>query len=221
MKTAVNGGYETVKSSSGEGTKQESWILIHKIYGAVDVVVERLCGAEDFGESLRQVRSCDECVINRSHEAVVFESQKVGKRSVGGVAFWDFLQSSVHVDCEASVGCGKHLRGKLFPSVAYVLPDDRNHGWVVAVVARGEHVSVRIGVALACSEVEVVAGVHRLLTTGAKEHAQVSFIGSLVGGEACVAIDAVGAVFDSEVCDVIVERADFVNQFEAKLLPLL
>lgn len=149
--------------------------------GTVYVVVEWLCGAEDFGEAMGETWGSNEVIVNVGNEAVVFQAHKVGVRGICRVAFGHFLQCTVHVDGESAVGSFEHLFGELFPAFADVFAENRDYGRIVAVVARRKHVGVRVGVAFAGAEVEVVACVHRLLSAWAEEYPEVGFIWSLVG----------------------------------------
>ena len=71
------------------------------------------------------------------------------------------------------------------------------------------------------ADVEIVAGMHRLLSAGAEEYAEVGFIGSLIGRESGIAIDAIGAVFGCEWGDLVVVFAYFGDKFGTEVEPLL
>ena len=85
-----------------------------------------------------------------------------------------------------------------------LIADGLQHGRVGHVHPRAEHVMAEVFRLLGL-QMEVVATQHRLLAFGADKHAEVGLVGSLVGRETRVAVETVGAVFQSQAFAFIVE----------------
>ena len=69
-----------------------------EVDGTVYVVVEWLCGAEDFGEAMGETWGSDEVIVDVGNEAVVFQSHKVGIGCIDRIAFRYSFECSVHID---------------------------------------------------------------------------------------------------------------------------
>ena len=85
-----------------------------------------------------------------------------------------------------------------------LVADGLQHGRVGHVHPRAKHVVAEI-FRLLGFKVEVVAAQHRFLAFGTDEHAEVGLVRPLVGREARVAVEAIGAVFQSQAFAVVVE----------------
>ncbi len=85
-----------------------------------------------------------------------------------------------------------------------LVADGLQHGRVGHVHPRAEHIVAEV-FRLLGFKMEIVAAQHRLLAFGTDEHTEVGLVGPLVGREACVAIEAVGAVFQGQAFAVVVK----------------
>ena len=179
---------------------------------------ERLRQAEEFGHALSEIVGTDKLVGGGMEQAVGFEAEVLGVLRLLLKALGVALQRTLAVEHEGgSYGADDFV--EVATATYDVFAQDLQHLGVATVVARSQHVAV--GIALATrTDVEVVARIARLLATGTDEGAHVGLIGTLVGTEAHIAIDAVGAVLGREARDRAVETTYLVDEFVHKTIEL-
>ena len=125
------------------------------------------------------------------HEPVAL-LEEFGLRVVLGIAVGHAFHGMAGVQVK-TFGFGDGLHQGLAVEEDLVA-DGLQHGRVGHVHPRAEHVVAEVFRLLGL-QMEIVAAQHRLLAFGADKHAEMGLIGSLVGREARVAVETVGAVF--------------------------
>lgn len=175
---------------------------------------EGLRQAEKFGYAWGEVVGTDKLVGGGMEQAIGFEAEVFRVLRLLLKALGVALQGAFAVEHEGgSYGADNIV--KVATATDDIFAQDLQHLGVATVVARGQHVAVGIAFATR-TNVEVVARVARLLTTWTDEGAHVGLVGTLVGTEAHIAIDAVGAVLGREARDRTIETAYLVDEFVHK-----
>ena len=162
-----------------------------------------------------------EVVVHLGGQAVGPHPHPVGIGRAGVVFSWHALQCSFHVWNKLRVGFSQDACAESFPFVANVFTQYLDSPFVVAVVARSQHVGMRILPTVASSDMEIISCMHRLLAPFCQEGAEMGFVWRLVLAESCVAIDAIRAVFDCQRGYVFVKAPDFCNEAFAESVPFL
>ena len=136
------------------------------------------------------------------HQEPVALLEELGLRMVLGIAVGHALHGVAGVEVE-TFGFGDAFRQRLAVEHDFVA-DGLQHGCVGHIHSRAEHIMSQI-LSLFRLNMEVVAAQHRLLAFGADEHAEMGLVGSFVGREARVAVEAIGAVLQGQAFAVVVE----------------
>ncbi len=135
------------------------------------------------------------------HEPVAL-LEELGLRVVFGIAVGHAFHGVAGVQVE-TFGFGDGLHQRLAVEEDLVA-DGLQHGRVGHVHPGAEHVVAEVFRFLSL-QVEVIAAQHRFLAFGTDEHAEMGFIRPLVGREARVAVEAVGAVLQGQALAVVVK----------------
>ena len=151
---------------------------------------------------VHKMRVGEACVGEVAHQQPVALLEEVGMGMVLGIAVGHALHGVAGVEAE-SVGLGDGF-GQRLAVEEDLVADGLQHGRVGHVHPRAEHVARKVFRLLGL-HVEIIAAQHRLLTFGADKHAEVGLVGPLVGREARVAIETVGAVFQGQAFAVVVK----------------
>ena len=149
-----------------------------------------------------EVRVGEALVGEVLHHEPVALLEEIGQRVVLGVAVGHAFHGVAGVQVE-TFGFGDGLHQGLAVEEDLVA-DGLQHGRVGHVHPGAEHVVAEVFRFLSL-QVEVIAAQHRFLAFGTDKHAKVGFVGPLVGREARVAVEVVGAVLQGQALAVVVK----------------
>ncbi len=179
------------------------------MHGAVDDSDEVAGFAELPDGVLDETIVQQELLVDGLFKAPVLLFQQLGMLAVGREPHGKTLELVVRVEPEP-FGRADRLR-EFGPVVENLFADGTQQGRFGAIDTRDEHVLAHEPVAFRCN-VEVVAGISRLLAFRSHEDAQPVLVGTLVVGEPRVAGDPVGAVLHPESAHRRIERGDALDQ---------
>lgn len=170
-------------------------LLIGEAHSAVDDGEEVGGLGELRHDTVEQVGGGEEVVVGVSAQVPLFEPQQVVVLCARGEALRGAGERLAMVEVEAfgTLNGGTDSLG----IVQDLLADALQHVPVEAVGTCAQHITTQIVTALRLN-VEVVARIAPFLTVGSDKDPEVRLVGSLVGRETRVAIDAVGAVAEAQ-----------------------
>lgn len=194
--------------------------MLREIHATVDVIVEWLGREEDGRYTLRKVRSEQKVIADVERQSITLHAKPVSAGSLRVESLGHFLERTLHIRLKPWIGRCKYVLAEFFPTIADVFAQHLHSLRIIAVVAHGQHVCMQIAFTLAGAYMEVIAGVHRLLTARGKEDSKMRLEGRLIIRESCVAIDPISAVAQRKTRYLRVILPDFVDELQAELIPL-
>ncbi len=208
------GGYAGLKQGSDSLGRCPRLRVVGVFDGPVQVFEEGLCRFE-CGEGLFQHVVLHHEGLARCIDEAVGAVSEVGRIGfVAGKPVRDPFEPPGFVQLEERGFAERQFEVAL--SVTDVFAQDTQGLGRKLVVARGQHVSAGVFVGILCPDLEIIARKAGLFALRANESAHVGLVRALVGGEAGVAVDAVGAVFCCQSFDAFVEFGDARNQLFCK-----
>ena len=137
---------------------------------------------------------CDEVIIGGMEQAERFQSEIVGIRAVSRKSVWYASEHVVLIERELMCGSLTYYGIEVALAVADVFAQHLDNLWIIAVITCGEHVLIRVALPHSGSDMEIIAGIARLLASGTYVCTHVGLVRALVLRETHVAVYAVRTV---------------------------
>ena len=111
-----------------------------------------------------------------------------------------------------------HYRIKIALTIHNVFAKNLHHFGLVTIIACGQHVAIRILLATSRTDVEIISGIARLLSSFGNKSSEMAFVRTFVGRKTHIPINAIGTILGGKSGHIGIEHRNFLDNLVYQLM---